>query len=107
MDIFFLIISAMCDAVWNIFLSKSKGFLDWKMNIIGVLFLFISTICFKKGLNNMSLSIAVVVWSGLAIMFTIALDMYIFKTNIDYKIAFFMGLCIVSIIGMNYYSNAQ
>jgi len=107
MGIFFLILSGMCDAVWNIFLTKSKGLLDWETNIKGILFLILSTLAFKKGLHFMSLSVTVVIWSGLAIMFTIALDMYIFKTAIDNKVAFFMGLCIISIIGLNYFSNAH
>jgi quaternary ammonium compound-resistance protein SugE len=104
MGVFFLILSGLCDAIWNIYLSKSKGISDWQTNIVGVFFLIFSTIGFKKALDTMPLSVVVVVWSGLSIIFTIALDMYIFKTKIDYKIAFFMGMCIVSILGLNYYS---
>jgi multidrug transporter EmrE-like cation transporter len=104
MGLFFLILSGACDAIWNIYLTKSKGILDWRMNLIGVVFLILSTLGFKKALDTMPLSVVVVIWSGLSIFFTIVLDMYIFKTTIDYKIAFFMGLCIVSVFGLNYYS---
>jgi multidrug transporter EmrE-like cation transporter len=104
MGLFFLILSGVCDAIWNIYLTKSKGILDWRMNVIGVVFLIFSTLGFKKALDTMPLSVVVVVWSGLSILFTIALDMYIFKTKIDYKVAFFMVMCIVSISGLNYYS---
>jgi len=60
---------------------------------------------FKKGIENIPLGIAMVVWSGVAIIGTILLDIIIYKAKIDFKIAFFMLLCIVSIIGLNYYSN--
>jgi multidrug transporter EmrE-like cation transporter len=88
MGLFFLILSGACDAIWNIYLTKLKGILDWRMNVIGVVFLIFSTLGFKKALDTMPLSVVVVVWSGLSILFTIALDMYIFKTKIDCKVAF-------------------
>ena len=101
-----LIISAVCEAIWNIFLTKSKGITDWTTNFLGVLFLTGGIIAFKKALGSMPLSIAIVIWSGLSLILTVILDNYIFKTRIDVKTAFFMGLCIVSILGLNYYSKA-
>jgi multidrug transporter EmrE-like cation transporter len=53
------------------------------------------------------LSVAVVIWSCISLMFTIVLDIYFFKTKMDYRTAFFMGLCILSTLGLNYYSNRQ
>ena len=103
----FIIISALCEAFWNIYLTKSKGLTDWIVNILGLFFLIISIITFKKGLYYTSLSIAIVIWSGVSLLVTIAFDMYIFKTRIDFKVAFFMSMCIISIIGLNYYSKAK
>src|ERR1700724_3687513 len=99
----FIIISALCEAFWNIYLTKSKGLTDWIINILGLFFLIIGIISFKKGLHYAPLSIVIVVWSGLSLLITIAFDMYIFKTRIDFKVAFFMSMCIISIIGLNYY----
>ena len=100
----YLLLSAGCEAVWNIFLTKSKGITDWRTNALGVCFLLIGIFAFKKALSGMSLSIASVVWSGVSLILTILLDLYFFKTKVDIRIAFFMTLCVVSIIGLNYYS---
>ena len=100
-----LIISAACEAAWNIFLSKSRGFTDWSTNAIALFFLGAGIFTFKQALAGLPLSIAIVIWSGLALLFTVALDIYFFKTQINGKVAFFMALCILSILCLNYYHN--
>ncbi len=96
--------SALCDAVYNVFLKRIHSFSDFKNLFFVVLFLAGSVIGFKKGIGGIQLGIAMVVWSGVAIIGTIVLDVIVYKAKLDYKIAFFMLLCIVSIIGLNYYS---
>lgn len=103
--IFFLLLSSGFDAFWNVFLNRSRGFSDWTNNLAGAAFLFCSILSFKKALSYMPMSIAVVVWSGLTILLTVVLDMIFFKTRFDIKLAFFMALCIISILGLNYYAN--
>jgi multidrug transporter EmrE-like cation transporter len=105
MSWYFLIFSALCDAVYNVFLKRTNSFYDYGNLFFVALFLAGSVIGFKKGIESIPLGIAMVVWSGVAIMGTILLDIIIYKAKIDFKIAFFMLLCIVSIIGLNYYSN--
>jgi multidrug transporter EmrE-like cation transporter len=105
MNLLALIISALCEAFWNILLTKSKGITDWGINLLGIFFLTIGIITFKKALSEISLSTAVVIWSGLSLILTIIMDVFIFKTNINYKVAFFMLLSIVSILGLHYYSH--
>jgi len=105
MSWYFLIFSASCDAVYNVFLKRTNSFHDYFNLFFAALFLSGSVIGFKKGIENIPLGIAMVVWSGVAIIGTILLDIIIYKAKIDFKIAFFMLLCIVSIIGLNYYSN--
>lgn len=102
---FFLFISALCDAVYNVFLKRTNSFFDYKNLFFVVLFLAGSVIGFKKGINGIQLGIAMAVWSAVAIIGTVLLDVVIYKAKIDLKIAFFMILCIISIIGLNYYSN--
>ncbi|HLK27913.1 MAG TPA: SMR family transporter [Puia sp.] len=102
---FFLIFSALCDAVYNVFLKRLHSFSDYGNLFFVVIFLAGSVVGFKKGIDGIQLGIAMVVWSGVAIIGTILLDVVIYKAKIDYKIAFFMLLCIVSIVGLNYYSN--
>jgi multidrug transporter EmrE-like cation transporter len=102
---YFLIFSALCDAVYNVFLKRLHSFSDFVNLFFVVLFLAGSVVGFKKGIDGIQLGIAMVVWSGVAIIGTILLDIIIYKAKIDFKIAFFMLLCIISIIGLNYYSN--
>ena len=103
----FLILSSCCEGLWNVFLTKSKGLGDWSNNALGVFFLILGIITFKKALDDYSLSVASVIWSGLSLLLTIALDVYLFKTKIDYRVALFMTLTILSIIGLNYYSSQK
>ena len=104
-EIIFLILSAIFEALWNIALKKSNGLTDWGTNLIGVFFLVGGIITFKIAIGGIPLSIAIIIWSGISLMLTIILDIYFFKTRIDFAIAFFMGLSIISIIGLNYYSS--
>jgi multidrug transporter EmrE-like cation transporter len=104
MSLFYITLSAICEAIWNIFLAKSKGITDWGVNLMGILFLALGIFTFKKALDGLSLSVVNVIWSGLSLIFTIILDMHFFNTKLDYKIVFFMILGIISILGLNYYS---
>ena len=99
-----IILSAVSEALWNIALKKSGGFTDWSTNAVGILFLVCGILTFKKAIGLMPMSIVIVIWSGLSLMLTIVLDVYLFKTRLDYRVVLFMALCIVSIIGLNYYS---
>jgi len=105
MSWYFLVFSALCDAAYNVFLKRTHSFSDYGNLFFVALFLAGSVIGFKKGIDSIQLGIAMVVWSGVAIIGTIILDVIIYKAKIDFKIAFFMLLCIISIIGLNYYSN--
>jgi multidrug transporter EmrE-like cation transporter len=105
--ILFLLASSVCDAVWNICLKQSKGITDWLINIVGISFLMIGIATFKKALDHFPLSIATVIWFGVSLVLTTVLDVLLFKTTLNYKIAFFMALCMVSIIGLNYSSPAK
>lgn len=100
-------LSALCEAFWNVFLTKSKGFLDWRMNLPGVLFLIVVIVAFKQSLKTMSLTIAAVTWSGLSLVATILLDVYIFHTKIDRKTSICLTVCIASIVLLHYYSNKE
>lgn len=101
---FYLLLSALCDSIWTIILSRISGTKDGLMTIAGVLLLIASILLFKKACSTVSLSIAVIVWSGLTIMCTIIGDTCFLGSRFDAKTAFFMLLCIISILGMNYYS---
>ncbi len=105
MSWYFIVFSALCDAVYNVFLKRTNSLTDYGNLFFVVLFLAGSVLGFKKGIDGISLGIAMVVWSGVAIIGTILLDVMIYKAKIDFKIAFFMLLCIISIIGLNYFSN--
>jgi multidrug transporter EmrE-like cation transporter len=105
--ILFLLASSVCDAVWNICLKQSKGITDWLVNIIGISFLLIGIVTFKKALDYFPLSIAVVIWFGVTFVLTTILDVFLFKTALNYKVAFCMCLCVISIIGLNYFSPAK
>ena len=101
---FLLLASSICDAVWNVCLKQSRGLTDWLVNIIGISFLISGIITFKKALDSFPLSIAIVIWFGITFVLTTILDVIWFKTVLSFKITFFMLLCVVSIIGLNYFS---
>jgi multidrug transporter EmrE-like cation transporter len=102
--LFLLLASAICDAVWNVCLKQSKGITDWLVNAIGISFLIAGIITFKKALDFFPLSIAIVIWFGVTFGLTTILDVIWFKTVLNYKIGFFMALCVISIVGLNYFS---
>ncbi|MGE5108067.1 MAG: DMT family transporter [Sphingobacteriales bacterium] len=102
---YWITMAGIFESLWNITLKKSSGIYDWGVNIIALFFLWGAIITFKKGIDLMPLSIAVVIWSGISILLTILLDIAILKSRIDLKTSFFMVMCIISIIGMNYYSS--
>lgn len=102
--ILFLLASSVCDAVWNICLKLSKGIGDWPVNLVGISFLAIGIITFKKALDMLPLSAAIVIWFGVSLVLTTVADGVWFKTALNYKIVFFMILCLISVFGLNYFS---
>ncbi|MBS1771431.1 MAG: hypothetical protein JST82_01135 [Bacteroidetes bacterium] len=100
----YLLLSCCTEAVWNICLKRSKGLRDWPVNLIGVCFMIVGVLAFKKSLSNISLSVATVIWSGTSLVLTIILDTYLHDTKLDNKTIFFIFLCMVSIIGLNFSS---
>jgi multidrug transporter EmrE-like cation transporter len=85
-------------------LAKFEGASQWYILAIGLIFLLGDVYFFKKSLDYLNLSVAVVVWSDLSIILTIIFDYFFFKTRLDYKVAFFRGMGLIAIFGMNYYS---
>lgn len=102
----FLILSCCTEAVWNICLKRSKGLSDWPVNLVGITFMIIGILAFKKSLSNISLSVATVIWSGTSLVLTIVLDIYLYNTKTDFKTIFFIALCMISIIGLNFSSKS-
>jgi len=86
----FLLISCITEAFWNICLKRSKGLLDWPVNLLGLLFLVVGIAAFKRSLNYLSLSIATVTWSGISLTLTIILDTYLYHTKMNYQTILFM-----------------
>ncbi len=107
MNVFLIIISALCESFYNIYLTKSKGFADWQVNLITITFLITGILTFKKAIMVMPLSIAIVMWSGFSLIATIILDVYFFKTRLDFKIMVCMALCIICIIGLQYFNSQK
>ena len=99
-----LILSAVTESFWNVCLKKSSSLTDWKVMIPGICFMIAGIIMFKTSLQHISLSVAVMIWSGVSLILTIGLDFLYFKARIDWLTAMFMVMCAVSIIGLNYAS---
>ena len=100
MSWYYLVFSALCDAFYNVFLKRTTGFLDYKNVFMVVLLLLGSVIGFKKGLDGIQMSIAMIAWSGMSVCSTVILDMIIYKTKFDLRTSLFMALCVISIIGL-------
>jgi len=102
-----LLASSLCDVVWNLCLKQSKGLTDWLINVVGLSFLALGIVTFKKALDRFPLSIAIVAWFGVSLVLTTIFDVVLFKTMLNYKIVFFMVLCMISIIGLNYFAAGE
>jgi len=102
----FLLLSCCTEAIWNICLKRSKGLWDWPVNLVGVSFMIIGVLSFKKSLSHISLTVATVIWSGTSLVLTMILDAYLYHTRLDYKTIFFICLCIISVAGLNFSSKS-
>lgn len=100
MSWYYLIFSAACDAFYNVFLKRTTGFFDYKNVIVVVLLLLGSVIGFKKGLDGIQMSVAMIAWSGMSVCSTVILDMVIYRTKFDLRTSLLMALCVISIIGL-------
>jgi multidrug transporter EmrE-like cation transporter len=101
---YFLIFSAICEAFYNLALKRIRAWNDFTNIALAALLLAFGLLGFKKGINSIQMSIAVVAWSGVSLLVTIVLDIIFYKTRFDLRTAFFMCLCIGSIIGLNFSS---
>ncbi len=103
--VLYLLMSAILEACWNIALKKSSGIADWRYNLLGGFFLILGILTFKKAIYTMPLSIAIVTWSAVSMIGTIALDKLFYKARIEWRTAIFMAFSIISILGMSYFSS--
>lgn len=98
----YLIASAISESVWNIFLTRSKGWLDWTNNLSGIAALVLGIVLFKKALATFPLGVSVVIWSGLALLSTILLDMMVLGTKVNGRTLLLMALAVLSILALSY-----
>ena len=80
---------------------------DWPTNLAGAITLISGMFFFKKAIVYLPLSVTIVLWSGMSLFLTIVFDFYFFKTKLSWQTACAMAFCIISIIGLNYFSTIK
>jgi len=106
MSWFFLFIAGLFEIGFTTFLKLSDGFSKPFATIGFFVCGFISFYLLTLGMKTIPLGTAYAVWTGIGALGTAIIGIAVFKDPTDFPRLFFLGLLIISIIGLKFFSKA-
>jgi len=95
-----LVIAGLFEVGFTTSLKLSEGFTNWKWAVAFVVCVIISFILLTKSTVEIPLGTAYAIWSGIGAVGTVLVGIFYFKEDVSFWRIFFIGLLIVSIIGL-------
>ncbi|TSO26722.1 multidrug efflux SMR transporter [Lactobacillus sp. LL6] len=100
----YLIIAGLLETVWASTMKLSDGFSNLPYSIATIIGMIFSFGALALATKDMSLSIAYPIWTGIGAVGTVIAGVIIFKENLNWMTLVFVGLLIISIIGIKFTS---
>ncbi len=95
-----LIIAGIFEVFWAVGLKYSKGFTEVTPSILTAISLIVSMVLLAKATESIPLGTAYAVWVGIGVLGTVVLGILLFGEPLNPLRIFFLGLLLVSIIGL-------
>ena len=99
----YLLIAGLLEIGFSISLAKMKdsfGWLFWSWTGSFLFFLFVSLWLMYKAIETIPVGTAYAVWTGIGSVGTVIVGIYFFKEPTDFWRLFFIGMLIISLIGL-------
>ncbi|SFF14973.1 quaternary ammonium compound-resistance protein SugE [Paenibacillus algorifonticola] len=96
----FLIISGLGEVGGVTFMKLSDGFKRWRGTVGAIIFGFISFYFLSRSLQDIPISTAYGIWTGIGSVGSVVLGMIFFGESRDWRKIFFVLLIIGSVIGL-------
>ncbi|MFC4777910.1 DMT family transporter [Paenibacillus sp. GCM10023252] len=98
----FLLISGLGEVGGVTFMKLSNGFRNWKGTVGAVLFGFISFYFLSKALQDIPISTAYGIWTGIGSVGSVLLGMLVFKESKDLRKILFVLMIITGVVGLKF-----
>lgn len=96
----FLFIAGIFEVVWSTMMKLSHGFSVLSYSILTIIGMIISFAGLIVASKHLPISIAYPVWTGIGAVGSVLVGIYLFHENLNWVTLLFVGLLIISIIGI-------
>ncbi|WP_054678696.1 DMT family transporter [Lacticaseibacillus sharpeae] len=96
----YLIIAGLFEVVWSSFMKLSRGFTVLPYTIATVVGMIISFVLLAKATSQIDLAIAYPVWTGIGAVGAVLAGVVLFREHLSLTTMMFVGLLIISIVGI-------
>ncbi len=96
----------VCEVTGSTFLAKSDGFTKLVPTSITIVMFVLAFYLLSHVVKVMPLGIAYAIWSGVGLVLTALVGVFILKQNIDFPAIIGIGLIVIGVIVMNVFSNS-
>lgn len=100
MSWFYLIVAGVFECVWSTTMKMSEGFSKIGFAIATVIGMIISFAALIKATDTLPISIAYPIWTGIGAVGAVLVGVFWFKDKMNPITWVFVGLLIISIIGI-------
>jgi len=104
MKFIYLLLAIVLEVFGSSMLVKSEGFTKIKPTLLMILAFVFAFFFLSKALKYMPLSIAYAIWSGIGLILTGLVSVFIFKQRIDLPAIIGMGLILIGVLVINLFS---
>lgn len=101
MSWFILFLAGVAEVTWAVALKYADGFRNLVPSIITVAGYIASLILLSAALKNLNLGTAYAVWTGIGIIGTTVLGVFLFQEKISLIQVIFIIMIIIGIVGLN------
>lgn len=96
----FLLLSGVGEIGGVTFMKLSDGFRKWKGTVGALLSGIVSFYCLSRALQDIPISTAYGIWTGIGSAGSVLLGMLLFRESKDWRKLLFIGMIIVGVIGL-------
>lgn len=107
MHYIFLGLAIVLEVIGSSFMKVSEGFSKALPTIITILAYLSSFFCLSQALKSISLAVVYTLWAGLGIVLTAFVSAYIFKQKFDLASIIGIGLIVLGVIVINFFSKGS
>ncbi|UYW00488.1 multidrug efflux SMR transporter [Flavobacterium agricola] len=102
----YLALAILFEVLGSSFIKASDGFTKWIPTLVVIVTYVIAFYFLSLCLKTIPLSIAYAIWSGVGIVLTVLISVYIFKQKIDLPAIIGIVFILIGVIIINYFSKA-